>query len=193
MGPANAREADPQRVRRARVRFGEPSPTIFDVKMRMAGVLTMAAVAAGASPALAQTGGGSSPVGTVDSSLELILAQPSGLSTFKKSGTYTLSVKAMATTSGAATKLSVADGDATHGSKLGYMTAGSKRLKDPLQARVGSLAFQPLSASLDPLLASWSGPFSRKPVTVDLRQTIRGTAKGTYHKLVLVTLSSETP
>jgi hypothetical protein len=180
-------------VRLARVRFGDPSPTIVDVQMRMAGVLTMAAVAVGASPALAQTGGNASPTGTVDSSLELILSQPSGLSTFKKSGTYKLSLKAMATTSSTATQLSVADGDAASGSKLGYMTSGSKRLKDPLQARVGSAAFQPLSASVDPLLRTWSGPFSRMPVTVDLRQTIRGAAKGTYRKLVLVTLSSQTP
>ena len=129
----------------------------------------------------------------MDSSLELILSQPSGLSTFKKSGTYALSVKAMATTSVPRRSSAWPTGTPPTAPSSAYMTSGSKRLKDPLQARVGSAAFQPLSASLDPLLSSWSGPFSRKPVTVDLRQTIRGTAKGTYHKLVLVTLSSETP
>jgi hypothetical protein len=161
--------------------------------------LAAAVLAVGAGPALAQdtppdpVNDGSSIVASVDSSLELILPQTAGLATFKKSTTYKLSFTAMATASDDATQLSIADGDATSGSKLGYMTSGSKKLKDPLQARVGSAAFQPLSASVDPLLTSWSGPIARKPVTVNLSQKIRGAAKGTYRKLVLVTLSSETP
>jgi hypothetical protein len=155
-------------------------------------------LAVGAVPALAQAppapvDGGTNVGGSVDSSLELILPQATGLSTFKKATTYKLSFTAMATASDDATQLSIADGDATSGSKLGYMTSGSKKLKDPLQARVGSAAFQPLSASVDPLLTSWSGPMARKPVTINLSQKIRGKAKGTYRKLVLVTLSSETP
>jgi hypothetical protein len=161
------------------------------------GVLAIAVLAAGAVPALAQTpdpvGGGTNVGGTVNSSLELILTQPNGLSTFKKSGTYKLSFNVMATTTDDFTQLSIADGDATSGSKLGYMTSGSKKLKDPLEARVGSKAFQPLTASVDPLLTTWSGPLARKPVTVNLSQKVRGAAKGKYRKLELVTLSSETP
>jgi hypothetical protein len=163
------------------------------------GVLALAVLATGAAPALAQSGtpdpvnGGTTVGGVVSSSLELVLTQPNGLSTFKKSGTYKLSFSAMATTTDDFTQLSIADGDATSGSKLGYMASGSKRLKDPLEARVGSKAFQPLTASVDPLLTTWSGPLARKPVTVNLSQKVRGAAKGKYRKLMLVTLSSETP
>jgi hypothetical protein len=160
------------------------------------GLLTLAIAAAAAVPAQAQTppvDGGTEVGGTVNSYLELILTQPSGFSTFKKSGSYSLSINAMVTGTDKLTQLSVADGDATSGSKLGFMASGSKRLKDPLEARVGSAAFQPLNAKVDPLLASWSKPVTRQAAKVTLRQKIRGKASGTYRKLVLLTASSETP
>jgi hypothetical protein len=160
------------------------------------GLLTLAFVAAAAVPAHAQTppvDGGTTVGGKVDSYLELILTQPNGFSTFKKSGTYSLSVDAMVTGTDKQTQLSVADGDATSGSKLGYMASGAKRLKDPLEARVGNAAFQPLNVSVDPLLAIWSKPVTRQAAKVTLRQKVRGKVSGTYRKLVLFTASSETP
>ena len=158
--------------------------------------MALAFVVAAAVPAQAQTppvDGGTIVGGTVNSYIELILNQPSGFSTFKKSGTYSLSVDAMVTGTDKVTQLSVADGDATSGSKLGFLASGSKRLKDPLEARVGSAAFQPLNVSVDPLLATWAKPVTRQAAKITLRQKVRGKASGTYRKLVLFTASSETP
>jgi hypothetical protein len=160
-------------------------------------MLALAGVAAAvAAPARAQTppiDDGTTVGGRVDSSLELILTQPAGLSTFKKAGTYTVSFGALATGTENLTQLSLADGDAASGSKLGHLSSGSKRLPDPLEARVGAAAFQPLDTAVDPLLTHWTGPIARKPATIVLRQRVRGKSSATYHKVVLVTLSSETP
>jgi hypothetical protein len=89
--------------------------------------------------------------------------------------------------------LSLADGDATSGSKRGHLASGSKRLPDPLEARVGNAAFQPLDDAVDPLLARWAKPIAREAAKVTLRQKVKGKPSGTYRKVVLVTLSSETP
>jgi hypothetical protein len=161
------------------------------------GVLTLAVLAVAAVPAKAQTPdpveGGTNVGGNVDSYLELIVNQPSGFSKFKKSGTYQLSFNVLATGTENLTQLSVADGDAASGSKLGHMSAGAKRLPDALEARVGSAAFQPLDESIDPLLARWAQPITRKTSKVTLRQKVRGKPSGTYRKLLLMTASSETP
>jgi hypothetical protein len=148
-------------------------------------------------PAQAQTppvDGGTQVGGHVDSYLELILSQPSGFSTFKRSGSYQLSFKALATGTENLTQLSLADGDAASGAKLGHLASGSRALPDPLEARVGSSsAFQPLDAAVDPLLTHWSRPITRQAATITLRQQVRGKPSGTYHKILLVTLSPETP
>jgi hypothetical protein len=161
------------------------------------GVLTPALLLAVAVPAAhAQTppvDDGTHVGGVVDSYLELILTQPSGFSTFKKAGSYQLSFDALATGTENSTQLSLADGDATSGSKLGHLASGSKRLPDPLEARVGNAAFQPLDDVVDPLLARWAKPITRQAAKVTLRQKVQGKPSGTYRKVVLVTLSSETP
>ena len=65
--------------------------------------------------------------------LELILTQPAkGFATFSKAKTYTMSFDVAVTATDAPTLLSLADGDATSGSKLGHLSVGSKRL--PLAA-----------------------------------------------------------
>jgi hypothetical protein len=160
------------------------------------GVLTLAALAIGAAPATAQTppvDGNTGVGGDVPSAMELILTQPNGFSTFKRAGSFTLKYNVMATTTEGVALLSIVDGDATSGSKLGHMSAGGKRLPDPLEARAGSAAFQPLDASVDPLLKRWTGPLAREATTVTLRQKVRSKPKGTYRKVLLQTLSSETP
>jgi hypothetical protein len=161
------------------------------------GVLALVVLGVSAGPAAAQVtpvDGGTNVGGTVPSSMELILTQPSGLSKFKKAGTYTTTFSAKATTTENVAQLSIADGEASSGSKLGRMASGSKRLKDPLEARIGGAAFQPLDDSIDPLLARWAGPLSRKEGKVTLRQKVAGKpSTGAYHKLLLVTLSPETP
>jgi hypothetical protein len=162
-------------------------------------ILTLAVLALAAVPAQARAqtppiDGGTNVGGTVDSYLELILTQPNGFSTFKKAGSYQLGFNAMATGTENVSQLSIADGEAASGPKLGRMASGSKRLKDPLEARVGSAAFQPLDGSVDPLLMRWARPITRQEAKVTLRQKVRGTpSSGSYRKLLLVTLSPDMP
>ena len=104
-----------------------------------------------------------------------------------------MSFNAQVTTTDAPTLLTLADGDATSGSKLGHISVGSKRLPSPLEARMGKAAFQGLDSSVDPLLTRWTQQVTRQQATVKLRQKVKGKATGNYRKVVLVTLSTETP
>jgi hypothetical protein len=159
------------------------------------GVLTLAIFALVAVPAGAQTApveDGTNVGGRVDGSLELILPQTTnGLASFKRAGTFTYSFNVMTTTTETAAQLAIVDGQATSGSKLGHLSSGSKRLPDPLEARVGNVAFQPLDESLDPF--HLAGPMSRKTSKITLRQKVRSKPKGTYRAVLLVSASSETP
>lgn len=159
------------------------------LRMILAGTVVAALVAPSAASAQTTDVGG-----TVPSFLELILTQPSkGFAAFSKTKSYEMSFKAQVTTTDAPTLLTLADGDATSGSKLGYISVGSKRLPSPLEATVGKAAFQSLDSSVDPLLTRWTGAQTRKATTVKLRQKVKGKATGNYRKVVLVTLSTETP
>ena len=133
--------------------------------------------------------------GSVPSFLELILTQPvEGLhDASRRRSTYEMSFDAQVTATDAPTLLTLADGDATSGSKLGHISIGSKRLPSPLEASVGRTAFQPLDSSVDPLLTRWTEAATREKATVKLRQKVKGKATGSYRKVVLVTLSTETP
>lgn len=168
--------------------------------MKVAKILLGAALAAALAPtaaARAQTppvDGGTGIVGLVPSYLELILGTPtSSFASFGKARTYTSSFEAMVTATDKPTLLTLADGDATSGSRLGRLMSGSHPMPLPLEATVGRAAFQGLDASIDPLLATYESAVSRKATTVKLRQKVRGKATGTYHKIILVTLSSQTP
>jgi hypothetical protein len=167
--------------------------------MKLRTILAASVIGALAAPgaALAQTppvSGGTNVGGSVPSFLELILTQPAkGFPAFASSKSYEMSFDAQMTATDAPTLLSVADGDATSGSKLGHISVGSKRLSSPLEATVGKAAFQPLDGSVDPLLTKWTQASTRAKVTVKLRQKVTSKATGTYRKLVLVTLSTETP
>jgi hypothetical protein len=163
-------------------------------------ILLGAALAAAVAPAAAwaqeppPVDGGVGVGGSVASYLELILSQPtSSLATFAKARTYTSSFKATITATDRPTLLSLADGDATSGSRLGHLASGAKRLPLPLQATVGKAAFQGLDASIDPLLTRFDDVVTRQTATIRLRQQVRGKAPGTYHKIILATLSSQTP
>jgi hypothetical protein len=167
--------------------------------MKLRTILAASAIAALVAPAAAtaQTPpieGGTNVGGVAPSFLELILTQPAkGFASFAKAKSYEMSFDAAATATDAPTLLSVADGDATSGSKLGHISVGTKRLPSPLEATVGKAAFQPLDGSVDPLLTKWGDVMTRAKATVKLRQKVTGKATGTYRKLVLVTLSTETP
>ncbi len=167
--------------------------------MKLRTILAGTAIAALVAPAAAgaQTPpveGGTNVGGVVPSFLELILAQPaSGLKSFPKAKTYQMKFDAMFTSTDGGTQLTLADGEAVKGSKLGHLARGSKRLPLPLEARAGSAAFQPLDVSVDPLLKKWGDVGTREKATVTLRQKVKKKASGSYRKLILVTLSSETP
>ena len=167
------------------------------MKLRTIVAGTALAALLAAPAAMAQTppvDGGTEVGGTVPSFLELILTQPSkGFASFSKTKSYEMSFNAHVTTTDAPTLLTLADGDATSGSKLGHISVGSKRLPSPLEARMGKAAFQGLDSSVDPLLTRWSQSVTRQQATVKLRQKVKGKATGNYRKVVLVTLSTETP
>jgi hypothetical protein len=138
--------------------------------------------------------GGTNVGGSVPSFLELILAQPTkGFAAFSKTKSYEMSFDAQVTATDAPTLLTLADGDATSGSKLGHISVGAKRLPAPLEAAVGKTRFQPLDSTVDPLLTKWTQSATRTKATVKLRQKVKGKATGNYRKVLLVTVSTETP
>ena len=157
-------------------------------------VLAAAAAPAGAWAQAPPVEGGTEVGGSVPSFLELILSRPAaGFTTFPKARTYELAFDAQVTATDAPTLLTLADGDVTAGSKLGHLLSGSRRLPLALEARVGTAAFQPLDQAVDPLLTKWTEAETRAKATVELRQQVKRRAGGSYRKLLLVTLSTETP
>jgi hypothetical protein len=151
-----------------------------------------ALVAAPAAAAQDPVGGNGRVGGTVPSSLELILTQPRAtFASFTKAKTYRATVDVRLTTTDPGAQLSLADGDVASGAKRGRLASGSKVLSEPLQARVGSAAFAPLDR--DAWLLKLSETSTRRAAKIDLRQPVKSKAAGTYRKVVLVTLSSETP
>ncbi len=167
--------------------------------MKLRTIIAATALSAVAAPAAWAQGtppieGGTVVGGVTPSFLELTLTQPrAGLSTFPRARTYTTSFDALVTATDDTTLLTLADGDAASGSKLGRMASGARRLPQPLEARVGRSAFQSLAQSVDPLLTRWNEPGARVKTTVQLRQKVTARTSGSYRKLVLVTLSTETP
>lgn len=138
--------------------------------------------------------GGTVIGGLAPSYMELVLTQPATVfTTFTKAKTYTANVDASVIITDDSAQLSIADGEVVSGSKLGHLTSGSKRLPLALEARVGKSAFQPLDSAVDPLLTKIAGPATRLKSTINLRQKVKSKAAGSYRKVVLATLSTETP
>jgi hypothetical protein len=115
------------------------------------------------------------------------------LTTFPKAKTYATSFTVAVTTTDTVARLSLADGDVATGSGRGRLASGSKLLPLPLEARVGKAAFAPLNLPVDAPLTQLTGPATAKTTTVDVRQRVKAKATGSYRKLVLVTLSTDTP
>jgi hypothetical protein len=166
--------------------------------MKLRTIIAVTAIGVVAAPAAAADtppiSDGTGITGSVPSFLELILTQPSsGLSKFPKKKTYSTAFAVQVTSTDDAAVLSLADGDAASGKKLGHLASGSKRLPLPLEARVGKSAFQPLDQSVDPMLTRWNDAAARAQTTVSLRQKVKGKASGSYRKVLLVTLSTDTP
>jgi hypothetical protein len=169
------------------------------MKLRTVLVATALTATAAAPAALAQgppapVDGGTNVGGTVPSFIELILTPPStGFTTFPKAKTYTTSFKVQVTTTDPTAVLTLADGEVATGSTLGHLASGKKKLPLPLEASVGKAKFQSLDQPVEPLLNKWSEAAARSTVTVNLRQTVKAKASGNYRKVLLATLSTETP
>jgi len=133
--------------------------------------------------------------GDVDPYVGLVISQPkASLETFPSAKTYSTSFTVEVTTSVPKASLSIADGEVTSGSKIGRLANGAKLLPLPLEARVGkSSAFAPLSSAMDLPLTKFSTIQANGEVRVDLRQKVEAKTSGSYRKLLLVTLSSDTP
>jgi hypothetical protein len=155
------------------------------------------AMAVAAPLASAQTppvNGGTQIGGSVPSFLELIISQPkASFASFTSAKTYSTAFDVAVTTTDDAAQLSLADGEVNSGSKLGRLAAGSKLLPLPLEARVGKSAFAPLNTPADAQLTKWSEAVTRSKATVNLRQQVKTKVKGSYRKVLLVTLSTDTP
>lgn len=161
-----------------------------------ASVVGAAAIAAPAASAQTAPIDGNTNVGGIAPSfLELIIAQPkaSAFASFTAAKTYSTSFDVGVTITDDAANLSIVDGDVNSGSKLGRLASGSKLLPLPLEARVGKSAFAPLNQPVDAQLAKVSGPLTNSKSTVNLRQQVKAKVKGSYRKVLLVTLSTETP
>jgi len=168
------------------------------MKLRTVLVATALTATAAAPAALAQVpppvGGGTEVGGTVPSFIELIIAQPSpAFATFPKAKTYTSKFTVQVTTTDPTAVLTLADGEVATGSKLGHLASGKKKLPLPLEASVGKAKFQKLDQKVEPMLTKWSEAAARASATVNLRQSVKAKATGNYRKVLLATLSTETP
>ena len=154
----------------------------------------MAVAAPMASAQTAPVDGGTTIGGSVPSFLELIISQPkSSFASFTAAKTYSTSFDVAVTTTDPTSQLSLTDGEVATGSKMGRLAAGKKLLPLPLEARVGKSAFAPLNTPVDAQLTKWSSEQTRAKATVNLRQQVKSKVKGSYRKVLLVTLSTDTP
>ena len=134
--------------------------------------------------------------GRVPSYLELGVDAPGELAAFPAAtGVSETTIAATITATDAPVELSVADGDPDAAARRGPLVAGAHVLPDPLQATVGSSAFQPLDQPLGPLLMRFSDVLAGRRTVIRLRQRASAAALrgGPYAKTVLVTASTQTP
>ncbi len=134
--------------------------------------LVLAALALAVMPAVAEAQD-SDVGGSVPSMLELTLGDVS-LGRLPAQGDLTARVRVTSTTN--RTALSAVDED------LG---------RSPIEARIGSSAFQPLDLSIDPLLAVFRRPVANERATVRLRR--RPGARVPSSTTVLITVSPDGP
>jgi hypothetical protein len=153
-----------------------------------------AGLAVGAPVAAAQTDGSGQVISVVPSTLELVLGQPkSTFATFPSAKTYTTSFNVAVTSTNERAQLSIADAEVTTGSKMGRLASGAKLLPAPLEARVGKTAFAPLDTAVEAQLTRWTSIQANDEARVDLRQKVEKKTSGSYRKVLLVTLSTDTP
>jgi hypothetical protein len=118
-----------------------------------------------------------------------------GFASFPRgAGEYELDIRTRVTASDPRARLTIADGDAADGRRLGHLASAASVLSEPLEARAGG-AFASLDATVEPLLEVWSRPVANELTTVHLRQRIgaRERPRGTFSKTIYVTLSPDAP
>ena len=143
----------------------------------------------------AQDGPGTDVGGTVPSFLKLAVEDVSGFASFPAgAGEYEVDVRTRVTATDPRARLTVADGDAADGRRLGHLSSAASVLSEPLEARAGGV-FASLDATVEPLLEVWSRPVANELAIVHLRQRIgpRERPRGTYTKTIYVTLSPDAP
>jgi hypothetical protein len=132
--------------------------------------------------------------GTVPATLSLTVTPGASLGTFTPGieRLYSAPLGAGVTSTAGDAVLSVIDPSTT---APGHLVNGAFALAQPLQARIGAAAFEPISGS--PLtLRSYPSPVSNDQLTVDLQQPIGANEplrSGTYAKALTFTLSTTSP
>jgi len=161
-------------------------------------LLVTALAMLGGAPAAPAEGG--TPVGgTVESTLALSLGEPrpfTRVSSGHGRSVYDATVSVQVTATDAPVRLSLADGEAISDPRRGHLARGRSSLAIALQAAAGRGGFHSLDASVDSVLEQWGEPLSLEEATIRLRQTVHGThqpAIGSYHKLLLVTVTAAGP
>jgi len=116
-------------------------------------------------------------------------------SAFAKVGgtTYELRVPVEVTSTTDETHLSIADGEDFKAPGRGHLRSGQQIAAAPLEVAAVPRPAQPLSAPVDPLLQTWFRALARSPVTIALRQSLPHGSIAGLHKVVLITVSAQTP
>jgi hypothetical protein len=133
--------------------------------------------------------------GSVPILIALSLGSPTPLRRLPAGDVYELSVPVHITSTVGDTQLSLADGEDFSGPARGHLHDGSRLVSAPLEVALRGRPPQALSAPTDPILGTWSGPLTLSPETVEMLQRLpQGTSSGQkLHKLVWITISSDTP
>ena len=108
---------------------------------------------------------------------------------------YVMQVPVQVTSSVGDVRLSVADGEDVAGAAHGRLHDAAGLASAPLSVSVTGGPAQSLAAAVDPLLKAWRQPVTLAPATIVIHQQFTRSLQAVrpLHKLVLVTVSSETP
>ncbi len=157
-------------------------------------VLLSASAAAGAVVATA-SGDGVQVGGTVASEIALALPAPGIFAKVSARGDYQLTIAARITSTVDSTRVSIADGDDSTGAAHGHLRNGSHLVAAPLSVGIAGQGLVSLAAPLDPQLERFTGTVAQAPVSIVVRQQLKGGSitSPALHKVVLVTVSTSAP
>jgi hypothetical protein len=149
-------------------------------------VAAIAAVPAGAALQLG---------GSVPQLIAVAIGAPTSFKHVPGGDVYELEVPVRVTSTVRAARLSVADGENFQGRARGRLRDGSRVASAPLTVATGNQPPQALSAPTDPVLETWTRAVTLAPAPVAIRQALPGgmSTAANFHKMVLITISSDTP